>query len=498
MKIKLHFPTPYTVLMIVIILAALATWILPAGTYNTLSYNDSSDLFEIHTPEGVEEAVASQATLDKLGILITIDKFKEGKIRKPISIPGTYRKTESNEQGVWAVVFAPIKGMYDVIDIVFFVLIIGGFIGVFNSSGAFDKGIGVLAYKLKGRESILIILVTLLISIGGTTFGMAEETLAFYPMLVPVFLAAGYDLVVPVAVIYIGSSIGTMGATINPFGTIIASDAAGVNWTLGFTSRLAMLLVGVTVCILYIIRYANKVKRDPKKSLLYGLDIKSPFKAVASGEKPEKLSRKTSILLVLFGATFAVMIYGVAFKGWWFMEMTALFLIAAIVIGVIQRMSEKDFVREFIAGARDLLGVSLIIGIARGVTVVLNEGKISDTILYYAANTVQGMSGFAFLPALMLVFVILTIFISSSSGMAVVTMPIMSSLAQVIGVPQEEIVNAYLFGFGLMTFITPTGLILPSLAMVNVGYDKWLRFIWPLLVILAVTAIVILWLGLIF
>jgi len=495
---KFKFPSPYTVLMVVIIVAALATWLLPAGNYSTLTYDTTSDNFTVHTVESSESITASQQTLDSLDILIKYEKFKEGKIKKPISIPGTYKKVESTPQGFLAILFAPIKGMYEVIDIVLLVLIIGGFIGVFNSSGAFDRGIGYLADKLKGRESILIILVATSIAIGGTTFGMQEETLAFYPILVPVFLAAGYDLLVPVAVVFIGSCVGIMGATTNPFATIIASDAAGVDWTIGIISRLAMLGLGLTSAIVYIIRYGQKVKKDPKKSLLYGLNIKSPFKAIDEEKKVTELSLSTKALLILFASTFGVMIYGVAFLGWWFEEMTALFLFAAILIGFLQKTGEKAFIKDFMKGAEDLLGVSLLIGIARGVTIVLNDGRVSDTILFYAANAVEGMSGFIFLPALMVVFFILSLFIASSSGMAVVTMPVMSSLGQTIGIPPEEIVNAYLFGFGLMNIITPAGMILPSLAMVNVGYDKWLKFTWPLMVILGVVAIAILWIGLIF
>ena len=160
------------------------------------------------------------------------------------------------------------------------------------------------------------------------------------------------------------------------------------------------------------------------------------------------------------------------------------------------RSSEKEFVAHFIDGAKDLLGVSLIIGIARGVTIIMNDGMISDTILYYSVQMVEGTSGFVFLPLLLVVFFVMGFFISSSSGLAVVSMPIMSSLAQIIGVPVEEIVNAYQFGFGIMLFITPAGLILPSLAMVNVNYDKWIKFIWPLLVILAFLSLLTLWAGL--
>jgi uncharacterized ion transporter superfamily protein YfcC len=479
-------------------LSAMATWFLPAGNYDTLSYNSSTNEFVINSKSQQQTILATQEVLNDKNILISLDKFKEGKIKKAISIPGTYKTVEAKPQGVLEIIYAPIKGIYEAIDVILFVLIIGGFIGVFNSSGAFNDGVGFLANKLKGRESILIIIVTSLIAVGGTTFGLAEETLAFYPILVPVFLAAGYDLIVPVAVIYIGSSIGTMASTVNPFSTIIASDAAGVNWTIGIYSRFAMLLLGLIVCIWYIMRYAKKVKNDPTKSLLYGSKLENPFTKVVDSENTTKLKLITKVLLTLFALTFAVMIYGVSVLGWWFQEMTALFLIAAILIAVLQKVGEQNFIKEFINGAKDLLGVSFIIGIARGVTFVLNEGQISDTILFYATNLVEGMPPGVFLPILMMVFFVLTLFISSSSGMAVVTMPIMSSLAPVVGVPPEEIVNTYLFGMGLMSFITPTGLILPSLAMVNVNYNTWLKFIWPLLVLLALLSFLVLWSGLLF
>ncbi|EMR02036.1 YfcC family protein [Cesiribacter andamanensis] len=498
MTASFRFPTPYTVIIIVIMLSALATWLIPAGRYDALVYDEAQQEFVI-SREGEERRVAAtEAALDSLQIPVTLDKFAEGKIKKPISVPGTYKPVAASPQGVWAVIFAPIRGMYEAIDIILFVLIIGGFMGVFNRSGAFDAAIASLAQRLRGRESLLIVLVTTLIALGGTTFGLAEETLAFYPLLVPVFMAAGYDRLVPVAVIYIGSSIGNMGAIVNPFSTIVASDAAGVAWTTGLYSRLAMLLLGTALCIFYIIRYARRIKANPARSLLLDPAAESPAETPGTHAAPQRIGGLHTLLLVLFALTFVVMIIGVSFLHWWFEEMTALFLVAAVLIGLLQRIGEHNFIEAFLTGARDLLGVSLIIGIARGVTIVLNEGQISDTLLFYAANGVEGMSSFFFLPALMLIFFLLTLFISSSSGLAVVTMPIMGSLAPIAGVGAEEIVNAYLFGFGLMTFITPTGLILPSLAMVSVNYNVWLKFIWPLLVVLAVVAIGILWAGLAF
>jgi uncharacterized ion transporter superfamily protein YfcC len=210
------------------------------------------------------------------------------------------------------------------------------------------------------------------------------------------------------------------------------------------------------------------------------------------------MTRRIRLLLFLFAATFVVMIVGVSRLQWWFTEMTTLFLAAAVLVGLIQGGGEKAFTEAFVRGAQSLLGVALIIGIARGVTIILNDGQVSATILDLAAGTVQGMPRILFIIALMFVFAGLTLFISSASGMAVLTMPIMGSLAAVVGVPSEEIVNAYLYGFGMMSLVTPTGLILPSLAMVNISYAAWLRFMAPLLAILAVVSMIALAAGVLF
>jgi len=193
---------------------------------------------------------------------------------------------------------------------------------------------------------------------------------------------------------------------------------------------------------------------------------------------------KKWLLAILFAGTFTTMIFGVSRLHWWFLEMTTLFLVAAVVAGFVMWKGEKLFVGTFIKGAEEMLGVAIIIGLARGVTIVLNDGQISDTLLFHASNLVQGMPPMAFIGSLVFVYIVLTFFISSSSGMAVLTMPIIGPLANVAGVPPEQVVNAYLVGFGLMSFITPTGLILPSLVMVDVSFGTWLKFILPLLGIL--------------
>ena len=472
-------------------MAAAATWVLPAGSFDQLVYDQANN--ELVLEGSARKSLpATQATLDELGLQIAIEKLMEGKISRPVAVPNTYHKNEAVPQGLKSILFAPIRGIYESIDIILFVLIIGGFIGVFQYSGAMDRGIASLSYHMQGKEKWLIVITVFLIAFGGTTFGLQEETLAFYPILLPIFLAAGYDRLVSIAAIYCGSCIGYMGATINPFSTIIASDAAGVNWTTGFSSRLAMLIIGAVVVCIYIVRYAEKVKKDPSKSMV-GFIEGAKGQQVTAYE--EKLSTMNQFVLILFGMTFMVMIYGVSKLGWWFEEMTALFLGTALILGIVQRIKEKAFVDAFVAGARDLLGVSLIIGIARGITIVMNDGNISGTLLNNAAEVVGSTSGVVFLPMLMIIFFVMTLFIASTSGLALVSMPIMGALGNIVGVPAEEIVNAFLFGSGLMMFITPSGVVLPSLAMVKVSYNIWLKFMTKLLLILGTIGMGILVVG---
>jgi len=478
---KISFPTAHSILLIIAALVALATWLVPAGKFEELKYDKDKQAF-VHIKDTVELTYpASQKTLDSLGIKIALSKFEDGSIKKPIGIPGSYYKKASNSQGVVAFIQSPLQGIMQAIDVILFVLIIGGFIGIVNYSGAFDAGVGRLAQALEGREQLLIIIITSLIALGGTTFGLAEETIAFYPILVPVFIAARYDAMVALAVIYLGSSIGTMVSTVNPFSAIIASDAAGISWTAGLYGRIFMLILGTAICIWYIIRYAEKVRKDPSKSIIYAQkeEIEAAFAVRNTGAV--KFNWRISLVLLVFAASFITMIIGVSMLGWWYMEMTSVFFVAAVVVGVIAGIREKVFVEQFVKGANDLLNVALIIGIARGIGWLMDEGAISGTLLNAASGMVEDMPKGLFVNVMMFVYAGLSFFIPSSSGLAVLSMPIMAPLADVVNVPREVVVNAYQYGMGLMAFITPTGLILASLTMVNVTYDKWLKFVLPLL-----------------
>lgn len=492
MKRKFTFPTAYTVLFIVLILAAGLTYLVNAGAYAKLVYDMDNQVFIETFPDGTtRELEGTQKTLDELGVSSDIVKFQEGSINKPIAVPGTYEKVKANPQGIRELLLAPIQGVYDSIGIILFVFIIGGVIGIINESGAINAGIAALSRATKGHEYMLIVFVTFLIALGGTTFGLAEETIAFYPILMPVYLAAGYDAIVCIAAIYMGSSIGSMFSTTNPFSVVIGSNAAGINFTQGVSFRLIGLAVGFIITTLYIVRYANRISKNPEKSLVY--DLSDEMNAHFKKESKEiKFTPRRITILILFTLSFVVMIYGVAKLGWWFEEMTALFLVSGVIIGIIAGMGEKVFVNTFITGAADLLGVGLVIGIARSINIILENGFVSDSILYSLSTMVSGMNRNTFVILMMFVFMILGFFIASSSGLATLAIPIMAPLADAVNVPREVIITACIFGQGLITFITPTGLILASLEMVHVTYNKWLRFVLPLLALITILAIFIL------
>jgi uncharacterized ion transporter superfamily protein YfcC len=483
---KRKFPSAQTIV-------AILTWIIPSGKYDSLTYNKSDNSFIIESKGNKTSIPANQKSLDQLNIKIPLENFTNGAIYKPISIPNTYEKVEANPQGFFELVKSPVKGIIEASDVIFLVLFIGGLIGIMNLTGAFDAGILWMSSVLKGREYILIILTTSLIALGGTTFGFAEETLAFIPILIPVFIAAKYDAMVGIACISLGSSVGTMCSTTNPFSAIIASDSAGIDWTTGLYGRVIMLIVCTTISILYILRYAKRVKTDASKSIIFDQkeEMEKLFGTI-SETKNIAFNNKLRLIIVLFTASFIIMVIGVSMLDWWFTEMASVFLVGAILIGIVAKINESDFVNAFSKGAGELLSVAFIIGIARGISILMKDGGISDTVLYSTSSFTEGMNKGVFVNALFFIYNGLSFFIPSSSGMAVLSMPIMSPLADTVGIGREVIVNAYQYGMGIFGFINPTGIILATLGIAKIGFDKWLKFVWPLVLVLTLITMVFL------
>jgi uncharacterized ion transporter superfamily protein YfcC len=387
-----------------------------------------------------------------------------------------------------------------------FVLIIGGFLGVTMKTGAINAGIARVVERLKGRERWMFPILMTVFAIGGTTYGMAEETLAFYALIITVMLAAGYDGLAAGALILLGAGIGTLGSTINPFATGIASGFAGTTLADGLVGRLVLLIIGTIMGIVFVMRYAERVKKDPSKSLIYdqkGANEKQFMSGSEEGTDFGKFTTQHKVILALFFLAFVVMIYGVIpwedlglpipTWWWWFPEMTACFLFFGILIGIVGRLSEKTLVDTFVDGARDMLGVALIIGVARGITVIMNNGLITDTVLYWAEQAVAGLGGVGFIIVTYLIYLPLSFLIPSSSGLATVSMPIMAPLSTFAGVPSYLVVTAFQAASGLVNLITPTSaVVMGGLAIARVGYGTWLKSVVPLLILLAVLSIVVL------
>jgi uncharacterized ion transporter superfamily protein YfcC len=475
-------PSAYTILFALIVLAALATWIVPAGTYNLGA--DGSPI------PGTYHEIASHPA-----------KILSDSLTAPIN--GLY----GVENAKGGINYYNTGVLFGAIDVALFILVIGGFLGVTMKTGAIQAGIGTLVRRLAGRERLMIPALMTVFALGGTTYGMAEESLAFYALVITVLIAAGYDALTGAAVVLLGCGIGTLGSTINPFATGIASGFAGVSISAGLLGRVVILIVGLLIGVWFVLRYADRVKKDPTTSVVSDMreDNEARFRA-ESQDGAIQMTGTQKVILGLFGLAFLVMMYGVIPWSdlgiglptwwWWFPEMTASFLLFSIIIGVVGGMNEGDLTSTFVDGARDLLGVALIIGIARGITVIMNNGQITDTVLNWAERALGdvGQTGFAIV--MFLLFLPLSFLIPSSSGLATVAMPIMAPLAKFTHVPAELVVTAFQSASGLMNLFIPTSaVVMGGLAIARVPYDRYLRWIWPLLAMLTVVVLIVLAIG---
>ena len=445
---KFRMPTAYTILFLLLILVAAATWVIPAGAYQRA---------------GEEEA----------------------------PVAGTYQTVEQQPQGPGDVILASFQGFYDAADVALFILMVGGFLGVVMRTGAIDAGVSNVIRLLGGKEILLIPVLMILFSLGGTSFGMWEETMAFYPLLIPVFVSAGYDPLVGIAVVLLGSGAGVLASTVNPFATGIASGFAGVSLGDGLMVRLVMLVLFDAIAIWYVMAYAAKVRSHPERSLTAGSSHK--FVRPAGGDVPI-LTFRRKVVLALFAIVFLVMTYAVIpfdeigvpvpTLGWWFSELSGLFLAGGVMIGLVYGLGEVETVEAFVSGAADLIGVGFIIGISRGITVLMDGGQITDTVLYWGERALEGAGSVAFILLVYLIYIPLSILIPSSSGLATLSVPILAPLGEFAGIGGSLIVTAFQSASGLVNIVTPTAaVVMGGLALGDVPYDRWVKFVWKLILI---------------
>ena len=455
-------PTAYTILFSIIIIMAILTWIIPAGKYDY---------------KGDGEPIA-----------------------------GSYHEVEKNGQLPGDIVLAPLEGLYQGIDIAAFILMVGGFLGVIAKTGALDTGISNIIRVLKGKEKMLIPILMCAFALGGTTFGMSEETIAFYPLVIPIVVAAGYDTITAVSIILLGAGIGVLGSTVNPFATGIAAGFAGISLGDGILIRLIILAVMLIVSIWYVMRYASKVKSNPSNSIVADMHEENLEHFASIDENEKLLTKSQKLALIIFALTFLVMIYAVIpfsdmgipiyTLSWWFPELSALFLVGAIILGILCRLQEKEIVDSFVAGAADLLGVAFIIGISRGITVIMNNGSITDTILSWGENALSGAGSIVFLLLTYIIYLPLSFLIPSTSGLATLSMPIMAPLADFANVSRDLVITSFQSASGIINLITPTSaVVMGGLAIGRVPYERWLKYVWKLILIIFILTLLLLSLG---
>ena len=435
---------------------------------------------------------------------------------------------------------APVKGFADALPVCLFVMILGGFLGMMTETGALDNGIAVLVQKLKGNEIMLIPVLMLIFSLGGTTYGMCEETVPFYALLAATMMAAGFDPMVGAATVLLGAGCGCLGSTVNPFAVGAAVDALtgvdiAVNQSIIIGLGAVLWIVTTAMSIVFVMSYAKKVKADKGSTILSMQELKDAEeahgKAASEVHKEVKLTGRQKGVLIAFAFTFVVMIVGfipladlnegvanffdagavydadgnavvqgwsalitgLPIGQWYFDEASTWFFLMAVLIGIIGGLSEKQIVNTFITGAADMMSVVLVIALARGISVLMASTGLDVYVLDAAANALAGLSGVIFAPMSFLVYFGLSFLIPSTSGMATVSMPIMGPLAVKLGFSPEVMVMIFSAAIGVVNLFTPTsGAIMGGLALAKIEWTTWLKFALKLIVALSVVCAVIL------
>lgn len=435
---------------------------------------------------------------------------------------------------------APVKGFADALPVCLFVMILGGFLGMMTETGALDNGIAVLVQKLKGNEIMLIPVLMFIFSLGGTTYGMCEETVPFYALLAATMMAAGFDPMVGAATVLLGAGCGCLGSTVNPFAVGAAVDALTgvgieVNQSIIIGLGAVLWIVTTGMSIFFVMNYAKKVKADKGSTILSMQELKDAEethgKAASEVNKEVKLTGRQKGVLIAFAFTFVVMIVGfipladlnegvanffdagavydadgnaivqgwsalitgLPIGQWYFDEASTWFFLMAVLIGIIGGLSEKQIVNTFITGAADMMSVVLVIALARGISVLMASTGLDVYVLDAAANALAGLSGVIFAPMSFLVYFGLSFLIPSTSGMATVSMPIMGPLAVKLGFSPEVMVMIYSAAIGIVNLFTPTsGAIMGGLALAKIEWTTWLKFALKLIVALSVVCAIIL------
>jgi uncharacterized ion transporter superfamily protein YfcC len=496
-KSRFEFPSTMTVLILVTLIVWIAAFLIPSGTYQ-------HDENGVPVPGSYQQIDSPQGLGERAG-----DFFLA-----PVN--GLYG-LQNPETGV--VHPFGVGRLFGAVGVFAFVLAIGAFMTMVLATGALDVAIGKLAYAVRARPWLVIVAVMALFSLLGTTMGWADETLGFYALLIPLMLTLGYDRMVAAGTIIASATVGAMASTVNPFSIGVASEFAGVGIADGMGLRWIGWVVLTSITIAYVVWYAERAKAEPARSLV---GLTSEDRAQATKEQSSAgltLTGRQKLVLGITAFSFALLVFSVVpwdsilhleenvdpythepiphdpwwNLGWWFPELTALFLVAAVVVGLVAGYREKEITGHITQGFRDFIGAGVAVILARGVTVILNNTQTIDTILHWMEDAVSGTNSAVFTSLVMVINTGIAFIVPSSSGHATLAMPLLAPLGDFAEVSRPLVVTAWSWGAGIARFITPTSaVVMAGIALAGVRYDKWIRFMLPLMGILFVASLVML------
>lgn len=455
---KFKAPNTYFLIFSIIIVTAVLTWIIPSGEYNRSAMNG-----------------------------------------REIVVAGSFHSVESNPQGIGAILMAPIRGFTNksAALIVGFILIVGGVFAILAKTRAIDAAIMAVAKahdKSPIIEMLYIPIFMVIFSLGGGSFGMGEEVIPFILIFVPLTLALGYDSIVGVAIPFVGAGAGFAGAFLNPFTIGIAQQIADLPLFSGIGYRIISWIICTAVAIAFVMMYAAKIKKRPEKSLTFDMDEeKRKNLHIGDLENFKGISKGHKLALWTFALGMVGMVIGVLKYQWYIEEICAVFFLTGIIVGIVGRLSMKEFTDAFVSGARDMVGTALIIVLARGILIIAEDGRIIDTMLYGLASSIKNLHPIISSQAMFVIHSIINFFVPSGSAKAALTMPIMIPLADIVGVTRQTAVLAFQFGDGFSNMIVPTSAItMGVLTLSGISWEKWARWIIPLEIIFLIVGFILL------
>ena len=448
-------PHSLVIISIIILLVGIATYLIPGGAYETI----------------VNEA------------------------GKTIVVNDSFQYTSSNPQSIFDILQSPIKGIIEAAEIIAFLFIVSGSFNIIAKTNAINFGIIRIVNLFKGKEILIIPIIFFLFSLGGAAFGMTEEAIPFIAMIVPIVLILGYDSIVAVAITYLACNTGFAAAMLNPFNVGIAQSISGLPLYSGIEYRTIIWLVSTAVVTLFIMLYASKIKKNPTLSPVYESDEKKRQNLSNFESTSDKLLLSHKIILLLLAVCMAVIVWGVLAKGFWIPEIAAVFLSTGILSGIIGKLSPDELAEALISGAKDMIGAAIMLGFARAIVILAENANIIDTILFNLSQLLGSISGLLAAYLMLPVQMFINFFISSGSGQAALTMPILAPLGDLIGISRQLTILIFQFGDGFSNAMFPTsGVLIACLGVAKIPYAKWLKWILPLqgvLIILGITFITI-------